>query len=81
MSSSNTTGLILSGPAAFFGLRFFSKCNIPVSKILISGMTGVAFVQSLGRWLGSVTISSTRSGTFIRENSFNESGDRGGGGG
>ena len=77
LSSCNTTGLILSGPAAFFGLRFFSKCNIPVSEILISGMTCVAFVQSPGRWSGSMTLSSTRSWTFIRESSFNESEERG----
>ena len=67
LSSCIRTGLILSGPAAFLGLRFFSRCNIPVSEISISGMTGVGFVYSSGKWPGSMTLSSTRSWTFIRQ--------------
>ena len=45
LSSCNITGLILSGPAAFLGFRFFNSFEIPASEI-ISGMSGVGFFIS-----------------------------------
>ena len=71
------TGLILSGPAAFFGFRFLRRFTIPASEILILGITGVEFLWSSGMACGGMTLSFTRSCTFMRESSFNESGARG----
>ena len=52
ISSCRTTGLILSGPAAFFGFRFLRRFIIPASEIVISGITGVEFLNSSGKHLG-----------------------------
>ena len=77
LSSFRTTGLILSGPAAFRGLRFFNKFRIPAVESWISGITGVGFLKSSGRRSVSMTLLSTRSCTFIRDSSFKESGESG----
>ena len=45
LSSLRMTGLILSGPAAFLGIRFFRGFNIPASEILMSGIRGVEFLE------------------------------------
>ena len=71
------TGLILSGHAPYFGIRFFRRFNIPASEILMSGIRGVEFLRSSGKALGLMTLSSTRSCTFMRESSCNESGAKG----
>ena len=77
LSSWRMTGLILSGPAAFLGIRFFRRFNIPASEILMSGIRGVEFLRSSGKSPGLMTLSSTRSSTFMRESSCNESGAKG----
>ena len=77
LNSCNMTGLILSGPAAVLGLRFFRSFSKPASEILISVITGVEFLRSSGSSVGGMTLSSTRSCTFISERSRKESGDRG----
>ena len=46
LNSCNMAGLILSGSAAFSGLRCFRCFNIPGSEMLISGITGVGFLSS-----------------------------------
>ena len=71
------TGLILSGPAAFLGKRFFRRFNIPGSEILMSGIRGVEFRRSSGKTPGLMTLSITRSCTLIKESSCNESGAKG----
>ena len=71
------TGLILSGPAAFLGLRFFKSLSKPALEMLISFITGVEVIRSSGISDGGMTLSSTRSCTFISERSRKESGDRG----
>ena len=74
LSSFRTTGLILSGPAAFQGLRFFDNFRIPSVESWICGITGVGFLKSSGRHSVSMTLLSTRSCTFIRDSSFKECG-------
>ena len=71
------TGFILSGPAAFLGIRVFRRFNIPASEILISGIRVIEFLRSSGKAPGLMTLSSTRSCTFMRESSWNESGTKG----
>ena len=80
LNSFNMTGLVLSGPAAFLGSRIFRSFSKPASEIclLISVITGVEFLRSSGSSVGGMTLSSTRSCTFISERSRKESGDRGG---
>ena len=75
LNACNTTGLILSGPDAFLGLRFFRSFDRPTSEMLMSCMTGVEFLGSSGRSVLGMTLSSTRSCTFMRESSCNESGE------
>ena len=70
-------GLILSGPAAFLGIRFFRRFKIPASEMLTSGIRDVEFLRSLGKAPGLMTLSSTKSCSFMRERSFNESGAKG----
>ena len=77
LNSLSTTGLILSGPAAFFGFRFFRRFSIPDSEILISGIRGVEFLWSSGKLFGLMALLSTRSYTFMRESTFNERGAKG----
>ena len=66
LHSWSMTGLILSGPAAFFGLRFFRRFTIPDSEILISGIRGVEFLWSSGKSSGLMT----RPCTFMRKKLF-----------
>ena len=77
LNSCNMTGLILSGPVAFLGLRFFRSFRKPASEKLISVLTGVEFLRSPGSSVGGMTLSLTRSCTFISERSRKETGDRG----
>ena len=67
LSSCRTKGLILPGTAVFFGFRFLRRFIIPASEIEISGITGVEFLNSSGKASGGMTLSSTRSCTFMRE--------------
>ena len=45
--------------------------------MLIPGITFVEFLRSLGKASEDMTLSSTKSCTFMRESSLNECGDRG----
>ena len=71
LSSCRTTGLILSGPAAFFGFKFFSSVAIPASDTLISGILGVGFLKYSGKTSWAMILSSTRSCNSLRESSLN----------
>ena len=71
------TGLTLSGPAAFLGIRFIRRFNIHVSEILISGIRGVEFLRPSVKALGLMTLTFTRSCTLMRESYCNESGVKG----
>ena len=53
------------------------RFNIPASEMTISGIVGVGFLKTSGKCSGPMTLSSTRSCTFIIESSFNESRDKG----
>ena len=77
LNSCNMTGLILSGPAAFLGLRFFRSFSKSASEILISVITVFGFLRLSGSSVGGMTLSSARSYYFISERSPKKSGDRG----
>ena len=56
LSSCRKTGLILSGPAAYFGFKIFNSFTIPASETLISGIMGVRFLRSSGKASGTIYI-------------------------
>ena len=69
LNSCNMTGLILSGPAALLGLRFFRSFSKSASEILISVITVFGFLRLSGSSVGVMALSSARSCIFISERS------------